>query len=337
MLAASEAESDAVLRALLGARPPWHIAAVRAERPGEPPADAPGLGPGHAAVPVPGSVPVAPGGGTVPSGPRAAAGGGLPVRVPASGSASAAVPDHGHRGGGAPGRAVRVRPIVAAMRYQADLLLRSHRWLAPLVCYGAVLGIGVAGGEPLLGSLGYAAALLLPVAAWMVRVCVTGEPAAARACVASAVGAARAHRAAVATALGASSVLGTAGTAVVTVVGGPHSDDFRTAVPVGPALVAGLMAAAVSALLGTAVGALTNPPLVRGRGWSLLVTALAAGAVLLVSGSPAQAAVTGLVTGSRTGTVHYPLVALPTAAAVCAVAVLLSGRALARTGAVVES
>lgn len=279
----SARDSDGVLRALLTARPPWHIAAVRPT--GTHPAT-----PVHPAHTSPAPVPAA-----------------VPRRR------RAAVP-------------------VALFRYQADLLLRSHRWLAPLIFYGAVLAIGVAGGEPLLGSLGYAAALLVPVAAWMVRVCVTNEPPAARACVASAVGPARAQRGALRTALAASGVLGAAGTAVVAAISGPHSDDMSTSVPVAAAVLAGLMAAAVSALLGTAVGALTNPPLLRGTGWSMLGSGLGAGAVLLIAGSPAQAAVTGLVTGSRTGAVHYPLLALPAAAVVAAAAVWASGRAVARFG-----
>jgi hypothetical protein len=271
--------SDAVLRALLGARPPWHVTSVRT---------------------------------TVPSV--------RPVSVPpaASGAATPA------------GTAVRARGTGALLRYQLDLLLRSHRWLPPLIFYGAVMAIGIAGGEPLLGSLGYAAALLLPVAAWTVRVCVTNEPAAARACVAAAAGPARVQRAALAAAAVAAGVLGLAGTAVVTAVSGPHADDLHTAVPVGPAALAGAMAAAVSVLLGTAVGALTNPPLVRGGSWPILVTAIAAGAVLIVSGSPAQAAVTGLVTGSRTGTVHYPLPALLAAAAAAFAATRISAWAATR-------
>nr|WP_223186404.1 ABC transporter [Streptomyces sp. CBMA29] len=218
------------------------------------------------------------------------------------------------------------------MRYQADLLLRSHRWLPPLLFYGAVMAIGVTGGEPLLGSLGYETALLLPFAAWMVRVCVTNEPGAARACVASAVGAGRAQLGALATALGASVLVGAVGTGVVVAVSGAHSDDFRTSVPVGPAAVAGLLAAAVSVLAGCAVGAVTNPPLVRGGGWSVLCTVLAAGALLVASGSPANAAVAGLVTGSRTGAVHDPLLPLAVAAVLAVAAAGLSCRFVSRRG-----
>ncbi|MFG1808499.1 ATP-binding cassette domain-containing protein [Streptomyces sp. NPDC049040] len=246
---------------------------------------------------------------------------GVRTQAPAAGPAGADLPAV------APGP----RRTAALLRYQADLLARSHRWLPQLLCYGAVMAIGVTGGQPLLGSLGYAAALLLPVAAWMVRVCVGTEPAAARACVASAVGARRAQAGALTTALLASSLVGAVGTGVVAVISSARSDDMSTAVPVGAATVAGLLAAAVSVLLGTAVGALTNPPLVRGGGWSLLVTGVGAGAVLIVSGSPAQAAVTGLMTGSRTGAVHYPVPALLVAAPLAALAAALSVRGARHT------
>jgi hypothetical protein len=273
-------KSDGVLRALLGAEPPWHVEAVR----------------------------------------RGA---------PRPGARAAAVP--GERGAV---EAVGARRVLGALvRYQVDLLVRSHRWLPPLIFYCAVLALGVAGGQPLLGSLGYGAALLVPVAAWLVRVCVTGEPGAARACVASAVGAGRAHLGALLAASAASALLASAGTAAVALVSGAHTDDLRVGVAVGPAVLAGLMAAAVSVLLGTAVGALTNPPLLPGTGWSVLVTAFGAGAVLLTTGSPAQAAVTSLVHGSQTGAVHYPLVALAVAFCAAAAAGWGSVRAVARLGA----
>ncbi|WP_328470473.1 ATP-binding cassette domain-containing protein [Streptomyces sp. NBC_00448] len=287
--------SDGVLRALLGAEPPWHIEAVR--------------------------------GGGVPR-PRIGAATVPAVSVPAAKAPPVSVPAvDGAWGTGGP-----YRRLGALVRYQADLLLRSHRFLPPLIFYGAVLAIGVAGGEALLGSLGYAAALLLPVAAWLVRVCATGEPPAARACTASAVGPGRAHLGALLAALGGSGLLGLVGTLVVTAISGAHTDDMRADIPIGPALLAGLMAAAVSVLLGTAVGALTNSPLLPGAGWSVLVTAFGAGAVLLTSGSPAQAAVTSLVHGSQSGAVHYPVAAL--AVAVCVAALALGGsvRTVARLG-----
>ncbi len=48
--------------------------------------------------------------------------------------------------------------MTALLRYQADLLVRSQRWLAPVILYAAFLGISVQSGQPVLDSLGYAAA-----------------------------------------------------------------------------------------------------------------------------------------------------------------------------------
>ncbi|MFF7212428.1 ABC transporter [Streptomyces sp. NPDC008238] len=205
--------------------------------------------------------------------------------------------------------------MTATLHYRTALLLRSFRWLPPLLLYVAVMGIGLAGGpQPLLDSLGWSAAALLPAAAWLVRVSVTVEPPAARACVAAATGPGRAHTAGVLAALLCSVVLGGAGTAVVAAIADPHTTDHLKAVPVAPAAVAGLLAALVTALLGTAVGALTNPPVLLRPGWAVPVTALTAVLVLVAAGSPANAAVTGLVTGSRTGAVPFPLLPLLPAA-----------------------
>ncbi|NED90862.1 ABC transporter, partial [Streptomyces sp. SID11233] len=67
--------------------------------------------------------------------------------------------------------------MTALVRYQAALLLRSQHWLAPVLLYLAFLGVGIRPGQPVLDSLGYAAAGLLPVTAWLVRICVGQEPA----------------------------------------------------------------------------------------------------------------------------------------------------------------
>lgn len=223
--------------------------------------------------------------------------------------------------------------MTATLHYRTALLLRSFRWLPPLLLYLAVMGIGLAGGpQPLLDSLGWSAAALLPAAAWLVRVSVTAEPPAARACVAAATSPGRAHTAGVLAALLCSVVLGAAATAVVTGIADPHTTDHLKAVPVVPAAVAGLLATLVTALLGTAVGALTNPPVLLRPGWAVPVTALTAVLVLVAAGSPANAAVTGLVTGSRTGAVPFPLVPLLSAALAAAGATWLAAVLSARRG-----
>ncbi|PNG92221.1 ABC transporter [Streptomyces malaysiensis] len=214
--------------------------------------------------------------------------------------------------------------MTALLRYQAALLVRSHRWLPPLLLYGAFLGIGVQTGQPILDSLGYAAAALLPVAAWLVRVGVTQEPAAARDCAAAALGPGRVHLASVLTGLGAALVLGTAGTLFVAAVSDPHTADHRQEVPVPEATVAGLLAAVACALLGTAVGALCNRPLLRRPGWAIPSTMLAALLVSVAGASPANAAVSGLVDGSHSGAVPMPLLPLALAGAAAAGATALA-------------
>ncbi|CAL9416583.1 ABC transporter [Streptomyces sp. NPDC088935] len=211
--------------------------------------------------------------------------------------------------------------MTALLRYQTALLLRSQRWLPPVVLYAAALGIGVQGGQPVLDSLGWAAAVLLPVAAWLVRICVTSEPPAARGCVSAARGPARAHLAPVLVALAAAIVLGATATVVVTLISDPVSTGHGTRVPPLPAAGAGLLAALACALLGTAVGALTAWPVLRSPGRAVPALLLAALLALVASGSPARAAVSDLVAGSRSGDVPLPLLPLAGAAVVAVAAV----------------
>ncbi|MFF3285838.1 ABC transporter [Streptomyces sp. NPDC003023] len=214
--------------------------------------------------------------------------------------------------------------MTALLGYHLAMLLRSQRWLPPVLLYFAALGVGVQSGGPVLDSLGWTAAALLPATAWLVRVCATQEPAAARSVTAAAGGARRAHLASLITAGVCAAVLGAVAVAVVTLISDPASADHRVAVPRPSAAAAGLLAAAVCVLLGTAVGALCTRPLLHARGWSLTATALLALLALVVGGSPARYAVTCLVTGSRTGTVTLPLVSLLAAAVLAAAAVGLA-------------
>ncbi|WP_217213288.1 ABC transporter [Streptomyces sp. AC550_RSS872] len=210
--------------------------------------------------------------------------------------------------------------MTALLSYQTALLVRSQRWLPPFILYAAFLGIGVQGGQPILDSLGFTAAALLPVAAWLVRICVTNEPPAARSCVSAAAGPGRAHLAALLVALTAAALVGTVATVVVTLISDPVSANHQTRVPRLPAGAAGLLATLACALLGTAVGALTTWPLLRSTGRAVPAMLLAALLAVVVTGSPAQAAVSGLVTGSRSGTVPLPLLPLAAAALLTAAA-----------------
>ncbi|MFJ9902364.1 ABC transporter [Streptomyces sp. NPDC101152] len=210
--------------------------------------------------------------------------------------------------------------MTALLRYQTALLVRSQRWLPPVILYAAFLAVGVQSGQPILDSLGYTAAALLPVAAWLVRVCVTVEPPAARACVAAASGPGKAQLARLLVALLAAASIGAVAVVVVTLISDPASTEHHTRVARLPAAAAGLLAALACALLGAAAGALTNWPVLRSSGRAVPAMLLAALLSAVATGSPAQAAVGGLVAGSRSGTVPLPLLPLAGAFALAAAA-----------------
>ncbi|MFD7494029.1 ABC transporter [Streptomyces sp. NPDC059832] len=214
--------------------------------------------------------------------------------------------------------------MTALLRYQTALLVRSQRWLAPVLLYVAFVGIGVQWGQPVLDSLGYAAAGLLPVTAWLVQLCVNQEPPAARTVTAAVVGSPKAHLASLLAALGCGGLLGVAATLTVLLISKPASTDNAVRVALLPAGIAGLLAVACCVLLGAVVGALCTRPLLRRRGWSVAGTVSAALLALVTSGSPANSAVTDLVTGSRTGTVHLPVLPFVAAAALAAAAAALA-------------
>lgn len=218
----------------------------------------------------------------------------------------------------------------ALLGYQTELLARSQRWLPPLVLYAAFLAIGVQWGQPLLDGLGYSSAALLPVTVWLVRICVGAEPDAARHCSAAAAGPGRVHLASVLTAFLFACALGATATLYAVAVSEPYSSEGHVAVPVWPAAGAGLLAALACALLGTAVGALCNRPLLRNAGFAVPSAMLAALLVLVVAGSPANAAVSGLVTGSHSGTVTVPWVPAALSAGAAALAVALACRQASR-------
>ncbi|MEU0987710.1 ABC transporter [Streptomyces sp. NPDC005953] len=199
--------------------------------------------------------------------------------------------------------------LFALLGYQSALLLRSQRWLPPFLLYGIILAVGIQPGRPVLDALGYSAAALLPVTAWLVRVCVTQEPTSARDITSAATSPQRVQLAPLLTALMGAGLLGCVGTTVVVLVSEAMGADNRTVVPLPEATFAGLLAAAVCALTGAAVAALCTRPLLYSRGWSLALTALGSLLALVTTGSPAKYAVTVLVSGSRTGDPRLPLLA----------------------------
>ncbi|MBZ9598734.1 ABC transporter [Streptomyces erythrochromogenes] len=204
--------------------------------------------------------------------------------------------------------------MTALLRYQAALLLRSQRWLAPCVAYAAFVAVGIRPGDPVLDSLGYAAAGLVPFAAWLVRICAGNEPGAARDCAAAAAGPVRVHAAALLTGLLGALTAGALGAGTALLVCDPAG-----AAPAAAA-VAGGLGTAVCALTGAAVGALSAGPVLRRRGHGVLSAALGSLLVLVLEPSPAHGAVSALASAARSGSTPLPLTSLAVALALAAAA-----------------
>lgn len=200
--------------------------------------------------------------------------------------------------------------MIALLRYQSAILLRSHRWIVPLIAYAVLVAAeGVGGGnDPLSGGLGWSAATLVPVVAFTTRSMLTAEPDSARACVAAAAGPVRAQLAALLTAVGGGVVLAVAGAlievltseSVLKTPASPSAWDKLSATASHPkVLLAGLATALVCLLVASAVGALLNPPLLRHPGLAILSTLTAVIFALASDVSPAGAALrhSGLSSG----------------------------------------
>ncbi len=187
--------------------------------------------------------------------------------------------------------------MIALLRYQTANLFRSHRWILPLILYVVLISVGGVGSggqdlpphlraEILTDGLDWSAGILVPVVALLTRSMLTIEPATARACVSAASGPARAQLATLLTALAGGAVLGLAGACYALVTYGHHT-------PLLVPFFAGLGKALVCVLVGSAVGTLFNPPVIRHQAAALLSTIAAVVVAWVSSISPANAALHG--------------------------------------------
>jgi hypothetical protein len=189
--------------------------------------------------------------------------------------------------------------VSALLRYQTAILVRSYRWIFPLIGYALLVGVGAAGSTSLAEALDWSGAMLVPFVAFLTRAVLTAEPDAARACVAAAAGPVRAHLATLLVPLGGGAVLAVAATlfdvlTAETAARVPSSGlPAKVAAAAGhPGIVAGgLLIALVCLLVGSAAGALCNPPLLRHPGIAMLSTLSAIVLALVAEVSPASAAI----------------------------------------------
>ncbi|MGW2253618.1 ABC transporter [Kitasatospora sp. NPDC001660] len=221
-----------------------------------------------------------------------------------------------------------MRQVGALTRYHLELLLRGHAWLPPFLAYTLLLVLEVTAGDPLLGDLGYGAAVLVPVCAWYVRSTLNAEPPASRACLVAAAGPARAQLGALLAALTVGLVLAVGEVAGLWWASGPVANPNVDQPPVGAALLAGLLTSVVCVLLGVLVGALCNRPVLARAQYGIPAALALATALLVAPGVPANTAVRGLVAAARTGRVGAPWLELLSAAGLL-VAVAVGSAALA--------
>lgn len=230
--------------------------------------------------------------------------------------------------------------MIALTRYQVSLLLRSHRWIPAAVIYiigviglGGVGGPAVAHGAALAQGLSWSALMLVPCVAWLSRSALTAEPSAARACVAAASGPRRAQLAALGAALGLGVIFGMIGICwelmTAGVVRAPHTNTVLIGATFGD-LGRGVGAALICLLVGSAIGALCNPPVITRPAASMLASTAAVVLGLVWSVSPANAAVrTGYGQASGSWPAGLPVIA---AIALLVVAWSVSALVAARRG-----
>lgn len=196
--------------------------------------------------------------------------------------------------------------MTALVRYQIALLLRSHRWIPPIILY--VLGVVALGGEHLtLGTglpsgLSWAALMLVPVVAWLTRSILIAEPPAARACVAAAGGPRRTQLAALIAAVLIGAVIALAGVIWEVISAGVLRHPGTHSIELGATFKAvggGLLAALICLMVASAIGALCNPPVVRRPGPGVLTTTAAVVLSVAWNISPANAALRTPGTGVK--------------------------------------
>ncbi|TDQ55124.1 ABC transporter [Actinorugispora endophytica] len=187
--------------------------------------------------------------------------------------------------------------MTALIGYRLDLVLRSYRWVPPLLLWAVVVAIGSMPGQPLTEALAYNSAALLPAAAWLARVCLLAEPDAARACAAAARGPVRTHLSGVAAALLAGAAPALLGIGVAAAFTGRTDPALRGAADWAGALAVGCATGAACVLVGVAVGALCTTLLERRPAYAVPATGLLTVTALLVAGSPANAAITSVTGG----------------------------------------
>jgi len=214
--------------------------------------------------------------------------------------------------------------VLAVGRYELALLGRSRRWLPPVVLLAFVLVTATAGGPPAGDALAFGGAALVPVCAWLTRAVLVGDPPQARACLMAAVGPVRTQAGCLLAAVVAAGLLSAVTASTLTLQSARAGDGpVRLLATAGSGLVTQL----ACALVGVALGAVSNPPVLRRFDVAVLAMGVGVTLALVTGSSPAHAAIRDL---SRTPRAAVPPLAW-TPLAVAAVLLLLAAAVSSRT------
>jgi hypothetical protein len=171
--------------------------------------------------------------------------------------------------------------VRAIVRYVADDVVHSQRWVAPFILFAAAVAIINSGSGPILATYGATAGCLLPVSTWLTMVVVNAEdPVHAQVSIVT-VGNDVSYR------LGKllTAFLAGAGLAVLGVMVPVFLHDYTDRHPAS-AVAAGVAGLLLVVLFGVAVGAVASRPVIARTGWALLVAAAACLADVVTAHAP---------------------------------------------------
>jgi hypothetical protein len=169
--------------------------------------------------------------------------------------------------------------MIALMRYVAWDTLRSHRWVAPLLCFGAIDAIIGAQTGSVLPSYAIEAAALLFIATWLTVVIINNEDSIQQCVTEVCAGSQTKVRVSkLAVSLLIAVVLGVLGMIAPTIISSSTTTTRQ--------VIAGICAQVITALMGVTFGAICSRPIIRRRSWSVLLGVLLGMATVLIPHGP---------------------------------------------------
>jgi hypothetical protein len=169
--------------------------------------------------------------------------------------------------------------MIALVRYVGRDTFRSQRWVAPLLCFGAIDAIIGAQTGSVLPSYAIGAAALLFITTWLTVVIINNEDPIQQSITEVCAGSQTKVRVSkLAVSLLIAVVLGVLGMIAPTII----SSSTTTINEV----IAGICAQVITAVMGVTFGAICSRPIIRRRSWSVLLGVLLGMATVLIPHGP---------------------------------------------------